>query len=81
MLRLFGEVVGAVRWLWRDSRWGAIATLVERVQYFAHYSGVLRADAVFVVGATISLLLSVATIVFVLHPEAGAFWQRRMATA
>lgn len=75
-------MIGAALWLCRGSRWGGIATIAVNVfNVLLTIPAFFEADAAVMVGGAVSLVLSVATAAFVLHPESRAFWQRRIATA
>lgn len=76
-------LIGAAWWLLGGSRWGAIATLAVNafsvlLAVPAYFTG---QNAAFIVGATISLVLSVLTIWFVLTPSARAYWGQRASVA
>jgi hypothetical protein len=72
-------MIGAAWWLLGGVRWGAFATLA--VNGFNILLGVPAyfADvrAAFIVGATISIVLSALIIAFVLSPAARSFWGNR----
>jgi hypothetical protein len=75
---VFGVVlIGFALWLRMGSRWGAIGTIVvNTLNILLGLPAFFESDAGFVIGASISIVLSALTIFFVLRPEARAFWQK-----
>jgi hypothetical protein len=76
-----GSVITAVMlltsWLvWRGLKWGGIAFIViNALNALLAIPGLFEGEAAFAIGGVISAVLSVASIVLVLRPEAKAYWQ------
>lgn len=80
-----GALLLAVAWfLWSGARWAAIATVaLNLINVLMAIPAYFADDGAFMLGATVSIILSVLTIALVLSPAARAFWggtQRTVAT-
>lgn len=69
-------MIGFAAWLWMGSRWGGWGTIAVNVlSIVAAVPAFFADDAAFVIGGTISVVLSALTIWFLWTPEARAFWR------
>ena len=68
-------LIAAAWFLYNGNRWGAFATLVlNAFNILLAIPGYFDSDVGFIVGGTITIILSALTLALVLSPGARAFW-------